>query len=414
MKAAISNQLVKTLKPEAKSYDVRDTKLPGFVLRVLPSGTMTYLANYARGKHYTIGRASVLTPVQARERVRKILAAAVNGVDPMAEKKSSRAYTLKSYIEEAYGPWVMAHRKWGKATVSRLNYCFSGFEEKGLNDITAWDIEKWRSTELKAGRKASGINRDLDDIKAAMAKAVEWKILKTNPIASVKRKKVDRSPKVRFLDQSEEARLRDALKQRELSLQQERQNANTWRRERGYSELPARKRDHLRPIVLLAMNTGMRRGELFHLRWNDVDLERALLTIRGEDAKSGATRYIPLNAESQEVLIDWRPLDIDPNDLLFPGRSGSRLDNINSAWRSLMKLAEITAFRFHDLRHHFASRLVQEGVNLNTVRELLGHRDISMTLKYAHLAPKHTAAAVAKLVWDDENANQTNRSMISQ
>lgn len=104
LKAVIGNQLIKTLKPEAKSYDVRDSKLPGFVLRVLPSGTMTYLANYARGKHYTIGRASVHTPVQAREQVRKILAAVVNGVDPMAERKSSRAYTLKSYIRRGLCP----------------------------------------------------------------------------------------------------------------------------------------------------------------------------------------------------------------------------------------------------------------------------------------------------------------------
>lgn len=413
MKAVIGNQLIKTLKPGPKSYDVRDTRLPGFVLRVLPSGTMTYLANYARGKHYTIGKASVLTPVQAREEARNILAAVVRGVDPMAEKKASKAYTLKTFIEKAYGPWVMEHRKWGKATVARLHYCFSGFAGKKLNEVTAWDVEKWRSTELKAGRKATGINRDLDDIKALMAKSVEWKILTSNPIATVKRMKVDRSPKVRFLDQSEETRLRDALIKREMSLQQERRNANSWRRERGYTELPALKRDHLRPMVLLAMNTGLRRGELFHLRWKEVDLERALLTIRGEISKSGVTRYVPLNAEAQEVLMNWRPLDLDSKELVFPGRNGNRLDNINSAWRGLIKLAEITAFRFHDLRHHFASRLVQEGVNLNTVRELLGHSDIKMTLKYAHLAPKHMAAAVEKLVWGNEQSHPIKRPNIS-
>ena len=94
------------------------------------------------------------------------------------------------------------------------------------------------------------------------------------------------------------------------------------------------------------------------------------------------------------------------NELIFPGKNGVRLDRIDTSWRSLMRLAHISNFRFHDLRHHFASKLVMSGVDLNTVRELLGHGDIEMTLRYAHLAPQHKAAAVEKLVDFTIESNQ--------
>jgi integrase len=74
------------------------------------------------------------------------------------------------------------------------------------------------------------------------------------------------------------------------------------------------------------------------------------------------------------------------------------LDDVKKSWYPVVKAAKLTGFRFHDLRHTFASKLVMLGIDLNTVRELLGHSDIKMTLRYAHLAPEHKAAAVAKLV----------------
>jgi integrase len=169
----------------------------------------------------------------------------------------------------------------------------------------------------------------------------------------------------------------------------------------GYAEWPlfAAYTDHLTPIVLLALNTGLRRGELFNLRWRDVDVLRALLTVEGASAKSGQSRHIPLNSEALDVLRRWAGSSTVPAErFVFPGAEGERFEDIKGAWLPLVKAAKVPAFTFHDLRHTFASKLVMAGVDLNTVRELLGHSDIKMTLRYAHLAPEHKAAAVAKLV----------------
>ncbi len=152
--------------------------------------------------------------------------------------------------------------------------------------------------------------------------------------------------------------------------------------------------------MLVSINTGLRQGEAFELTWRHVDLERAILTVVGTTAKSGTTRHIPLNAEALAALRGWRAQAVAtaPDDRVFPARDGARLDNVHNAWAGLLKTAGITGFRWHDLRHHFASRLVMCGVDLNTVRELLGHSSYSMTIRYAHLAPEHRAAAVARLV----------------
>ena len=172
-----------------------------------------------------------------------------------------------------------------------------------------------------------------------------------------------------------------------------------WREQRGYEPLEASEgtyADHLQPLVLLAMNTGLRRGELFNLRWSDIDLDRAQLTVQGAGAKSGKTRHIPLSRDALKMLIAWK--DQSNGGLVFPSpTTGGKLDNINRSWRALRSGAGLEDFNFHDLRHHFASRLVMASVDLNTVRELLGHADIKMTLRYAHLAPEHKAAAVAAL-----------------
>ena len=158
--------------------------------------------------------------------------------------------------------------------------------------------------------------------------------------------------------------------------------------------------DYLRPVVLVALNTGLRRGEILQLEWKDVDLDGKWITVSGAIAKNGQTRRVPLNAEAVDILQAWRQFRSRRASAarVFPGSDGEGLRRIDKAWGSLIEIAGIENFRFHDLRHHFASRLVQSGIDLNTVRELLGHADITMVLRYAHMSPDRLAMAVERVV----------------
>lgn len=397
MRAMIGLDLVRKLP--ARDLDIRDTKLTGFTIRCRASGAHSYRVTLGRGRVLTIGAVGVLAPHEAREAARQALADVAKGGDPMAGRRRG-APTWATYVTDTYTPWAVENRKTGAETVARLKAIFGDFDALPLTDMSAFAVERWRTARLKGGTKSATINRDLAALRSALTKAREWKLLTTNPIADVKAAKVDTIGHVRFLSDDEGARLRVALLARDDQRRAERDSANLWRRERGYDLLPALGvyTDHLAPLVTLALHTGCRRGELFNLRWRDVDLVAALVTVRGTGAKSGTTRVIPLNSEAVAALKAWQPSPHEAGAYVFPGNEGARLGGIKTGFLKVLRDAAITGFRFHDLRHDFASKLVQAGVDLNTVRELLGHADLKMTLRYAHLAPEHKAAAVAKLV----------------
>jgi len=156
------------------------------------------------------------------------------------------------------------------------------------------------------------------------------------------------------------------------------------------------------------MNTGLRRGELFRLTWDDISLARPRhITVTADAGKTSRTRHIPINPIAHESLVKWGAQCGACKGLVFPGRNGDQLTNIKTAWSAVLCLAKISEFRFHDLRHHFASLLVMNGTDLNTVRELLGHSDIAMTLRYAHLADEHKEAAVNTLCSPRVTTRQT-------
>lgn len=402
MRAVLTQAMIEKVTIPVKCQDHRDARLKGLILRVTPAGVKSFYCEYARGKRVWLGRADALGLAEARENARAILADAYRGVDPIEARKPKPGIPiLRAFLDGDYALWAKANQKAHVKNLKRLKTAFKLLLDKRLDGITGLDVERWRAGEIERGLSLETINRDISSIKACFNRAVDWDILTVNPLAKIKKSRTDDCLKVRFLSDDEEARLRAALDAREERRRAERDSANHWRRERGYVLLPSLRTamftDHVKPLILLSINTGCRRGELFDLTWSNANLDRRILTVTGATAKSKRTRHIPLNREATVVMQGWRAQCEDTNGLVFINGAGLRFDRVNFSWRKLLKDAGIAAFRWHDMRHHFASRLVMGGADLNTVRELLGHSDYAMTLRYAHLAPEHKLKAVEVL-----------------
>jgi len=202
-------------------------------------------------------------------------------------------------------------------------------------------------------------------LKRMFGLCVDWGLCSKNPAAKIKLFREDEQ-RVRYLTDEEEAKLLDACS------------------------------PYLRRIVTFAIHTGMRRGEILGLRWRDVDFRNTVATIPAARAKGRRDRHVPLNSVALSILREL-PQSIDRNEPVFANSAGNRNENVERLWRAALKESGVEDFRFHDLRHTFASRLAMAGVDLAALRELLGHRDFAMTLRYAHLSPSHLQAAVATL-----------------
>jgi integrase len=219
-----------------------------------------------------------------------------------------------------------------------------------------------------------------------MTIAVEKEYLEIHPLKRCKNLSVQDDMKERYLSAEEETRLRNQLEKRN----QEKSIRLPPDDEQIYA-------DHIMPIILVALNTGMRRGEIFQLTWDNVSFKNNIITVTADTAKSSRKRYINMNKETQRVLEDWNRYSSRVG-LVFPNpATGKSLVEIKSMWVNILKDAGIDNFRFHDLRHTFASNLVMKGAPLYMVQKLLGHSTLEMTMRYAHLSPDSTAQAVALL-----------------
>ena len=148
---------------------------------------------------------------------------------------------------------------------------------------------------------------------------------------------------------------------------------------------------HLKPIVIAALNTGMRKEEILSLEWEKhVDLKHGFILL--DITKNGDRREIPINQTLKNTL-QGIPRRLD-SPYVFIDQDGKRFKNVRRSFHSALRKTGIKDFTFHDLRHTFASHLVMSGVDITTIKELLGHKTLSMTLRYAHLAPSHKVNAV--------------------
>lgn len=270
--------------------------------------------------------------------------------------------TFREYLADTYIPVRSMDMRHPEQQVDRTLKAYPMLAAMELGDITKHDVETCRAERMKGGVSKSTLNRELGCLKGMFRLAVERELLPANPTDGIKFFKSDNSH-IRFLSDAEEKRLYKTL-----------------------LLMP----EYVQDIVVLALNTGMRRGEIMALRPSQIDLERRFITLKGDGTKSGKTRHIPLNDKSTHVLK--RAL----------GRRGraKRLfpyHDIRTSWARLLDIAEIENFRFHDMRHHAASKMVQNGVPLYTVAQILGHTSMQMTMRYAHLSGDALLSAVSTI-----------------
>lgn len=203
------------------------------------------------------------------------------------------------------------------------------------------------------------LNGELRLLKHMFSKGVEWERCKNNPAKKVKLLKGEKR-RVRFISQEEAKTL--------LS--------NCAR--------------HLKPIVTVVLNTGMRKGEILTLKWNQVDFEQGIISLTEANTKNSEPRYIPMN-ETVRATLKAIPRR---GDYVFTNGNGKRFTSLQHSFESAREKSGIEDFHFHNLRHTFASWLVMGGIDIMTVKELLGHQNLEMTLRYAHLSPTHKTKAV--------------------
>jgi integrase len=277
--------------------------------------------------------------------------------DPIVEDISFKDLSEK-YLK------LHAAKKRGKAFFEHTTKILDAhFGETMLSAITPEDVERF-DTARRSQRRASTANRSLTVLKQMFRCAIRWKHLLANPAADIRLEK-EANGRERFLDADEAARLLEACP--------------AW----------------LRLLVLAALQTGARQGELLALEWSDIDLEKGLIYFR--QTKNGEPRRIRLSAALAKALKE-APSKFKGGPV-FLNAAGETLvrQGIRASFATACKRAKIVGARFHDLRHTSASWMVQRGVPLNTVRDILGHKSIGLTLRYSHLAPDHQIDAMTAL-----------------
>lgn len=312
-----------------------------------------YIDYYANGRRIRekIGSSKPLAENVLRKRKLQI------AENKFLDIKKQYKIKFKDFSEEYLRVHSASHKSYRGDfdNIKTLKKFFSG---KYLHEINSLDIEKFKAERSKEVSHAT-VNRALAVLRSMYNRAIEWKKVSDNPCKTVKLFK-ENNQRLRYLEKEEIKRLLDNCS------------------------------GHIKDIVTIALFTGMRRGEILNLKWTDCDFQREV--IRLTRTKNSEVRTIPMNALVKFALIRVRKHPTSP--YVFCKPDGTPYGDIKTGFWKAVRKSGIINFRFHDCRHTFASHLVMSGVDLNTVRDLLGHRSLEMTLRYSHLSPDHKKRAV--------------------
>jgi len=273
------------------------------------------------------------------------------------------------------------HHRASKDFKQRVNLAVDEFGDRVAESITTRELQDWVD-EMAEEREWTGgtRNRFKSSLSTVFREGMRAGKVTVNPARLIRRSK-ESLGRVRFLSYEEEAKLRKAIA----------------------AALPGRIKDEGESAFAqldVALHTGMRKSEQFTATWDQVDLERGFIYL--SMTKNGTDRFVTLNSAAVQVLTRLQErhkrLGLPPESTLFHSKRDGLIKNPRKWFATALEQAKIEGITWHTLRHTFASRLVMAGVDLKTVQELMGHKTIAMTARYAHLAPTHKLQALETLV----------------
>lgn len=359
----LTKRCVEGLATEEKDYLAWDRDMRGFGIRVYPSGKKTYLVQYRAGRRtrrITIGQHGVLTAEEARIRAKQLLGDVARGLDPSAEKQAKRrAPTVAGLCDRFLEEYVEQHCK--PTTARDYHSIIRRFIRPRLGplpiaEVTRADVVAFhhalRDTPYQANRAASMLSKLFN-------LAEDWGLRQAGSNPARRIKKFREEEKKRYLSDAEQMRLGEVLAEA---------------LEEGTESVYAVS------AILLLIFTGCRLSEILTLRWDYVTSHHLELP----DSKTGRRR-IPLPREAYDILMEL-PREAGNPYVILGDVDGAPLVNLQKPWRRIRSKAGLEDVRIHDLRHTYASVAMKDGIDPFTLKEIMGHKNLTTTLRYAHLA----------------------------
>lgn len=359
----LTKRSVEDLAPAEKEYFAWDGDVRGFGVRIYPSGRKLYLVQYRSGKRtrrHNIGAHGVLTADAARKEARRLLGDVAHGSDPSAERQSKRsAPTVAGLCDRFLEEYVDQHCK--PATARDYRSIMRRFIRPRLGplaiaEVTRADVVAFhhalQDTPYQANRAASMLSKLFN-------LAEDWGLRQAGSNPARRIKKFREEEKKRYLSEDEQIALGNVL-------------ANCL--EDGSETI------HTVSAILLLIYTGCRHGEILNLKWDYVTPHHLELP----DSKTGRRR-VPLPREAHDILMELPRRKGNPFVILGESTTGPMI-NLQKPWRRIRHLTGLDDVRIHDLRHTYASVAIQNGIDPFTLKEIMGHKNLQTTLRYAHLA----------------------------
>lgn len=325
---------------------------------------MDYRDAQGHRKQIKAGRTKTLADAMLRKRLDETQKEVILGHKQMTKIK------LSDFALGVYCEYMKTNlRSWYREQ-RRVRGIIKHFDNKFLNEITSQDIERFKQQRLSYSKPATA-NRDVVRLKNLFKMAIQWGYAVNNPARDV-RLMPENNARLRYLTRAE------------------------------YDRLLIFAPEELKPLITIAIYTGMRKGELTNIKWTDIDFEKGLITV--PNTKNNQPRYIPMNSIVRDTINNVTKNLNSP--YLFVSKYGTQYHGFDDTFRNVLKRAGISGVCWHTLRHSFASWLAEEGATPQELQNLLGHKTLNMVLRYAHLSPNCLKERVQKLVEKDQNTDR--------